>query len=221
MDGSRDEGAKAMRAVIRNGRSDPASFRASIQAISSVDRDAWLDRVLELGALPEDGPSLPPGCVPYLPCAVDVLLRMVERAPIGPTDVIVDIGAGVGRAGVFFRLATGASVIGIEIQPQLVLAFRSLTARMQLSRISVIEGDAADFVSQMTAGTIFFLYCPFSGERLAKVVAALEPIARTKTIRVCAVDLPLPSCDWLVQEPPLSPDLAVYRSTLLEKPARR
>lgn len=200
---------------------DPASLRAAIARISPTDRDAWLDRLLDLGALPEDDPSLPSGCVPYLPCSVDVLLRLVEQVPIGPSDVIVDVGAGVGRVAAFLHLATGASAIGIEIQPRLVLAFRDLAARMQLSRISVIEGDAAELVSRMTTGTVFFLYCPFSGERLARVIATLEPIARTKTIHVCCVDLPLPPCDWLSQKPPFAPDLAVYRSTLCENAAQR
>jgi hypothetical protein len=58
------------------------------------------------------------------------------------------------------------------------------------------------------------LHCPFSGERLAKVIAHLEAIARTKTIRVCCVDLPLSPCSWLSLERQLSADLAIYRSTL-------
>ena len=206
--------ADRIRTDIQRGACDPAAFRAALRAEPSTERDAWLDRVFELGELPDDEPHLPSGCVPYLPSAVDVLLRMVEQIPIGPSDVLVDIGAGVGRAAAFLHLATGASVIGIEIQSRLVTAFRNLAARMQLSRMSVVEGDAAAVVSRMTTGTVFFLYCPFSGDRLAKVVAALEPFARTKTIHVCCVDLPLPSCDWLVRERPFARDLAIYRSNL-------
>ena len=60
-----------------------------------------------------------------------------------------------------------------------------------------MSGDAAEIVPQLTAGSVFFLYCPFSGPRLVKLLADLEPIARTRPIRVCAVDLPLPPCPWL------------------------
>ncbi|HVH43457.1 MAG TPA: hypothetical protein VM925_13980 [Labilithrix sp.] len=195
---------------------DPASFRAALVGVPPTDRDEWLDRVLGLGELPEDDPELPSGCVPYLPCSVDALLRVVEQASVRASDVVIDVGAGLGRACAFLHLITGASVIGLEIQPRLVLGSRELAARLLVSQMACIEGDAANLATYMTIGSIFFLYCPFSGERLAKLVAGLEPIARTRTIRVCCVDLPIPPCPWLVPEPPLAPDLAVYRSTLCE-----
>jgi len=201
-----------MRAAIDRGVHDPVSFRAALVDVPPIVRDEWFDRVLGLGELPDDDPKvLPAGCVPYLPCSVDALLRVVDQGPVRASDVCVDIGAGLGRAGAFLHLASGASVIGVEIQPELVRAAREIVAR--LPRVSCIRGDAADLSTQMTSGSIFFLYCPFSGERLSKVLAGLEPIARTKTIRVCCVDLPLPPCSWLVAER-VEPDLAVYRSTL-------
>lgn len=192
----------------------PATFRAAIDAVPPADRDEWLDRVLGLGELPEDDPELPSGCVPYLPSSVDTLLRVVDRVPIRATDVIVDVGAGVGRAGAFLHLVTGASVIGLEIQPRLVRASRELAARIAAPQMKCVEGDAAHLATYITIGSIFFLYCPFSGDRLAKVLAGLEPIARTRPIRVCCVDLPMPPCPWLAAES-FGPDLEVYRSTLL------
>ena len=51
---------------------------------------------LGLGELPDDLPDLPPGTVPYLPCPVDAIIRAVLEAPVGPDDVFVDLGAGVG-----------------------------------------------------------------------------------------------------------------------------
>ena len=67
----------------------------------------------------------------------------------------------------------------------------------------------------LTIGSVFFLYCPFAGERLARVLGNLEDIARTRELRVCCIDLPLPPCSWLTLDPPLAGDLAVYRSTFL------
>ncbi|MEO7112125.1 MAG: class I SAM-dependent methyltransferase [Polyangiaceae bacterium] len=214
MDPTYLESADEMRATIERGAHDPTSFRAAILGVPRIDRDAWLDRVLGLAEIPDDDPNLPSGCVPYLPCAVEVLLRVVEQASPQPSDVFVDIGAGLGRASAFVHLVTGASVINLEIQPQLVRAARELATRLLISKMSFIEGDATNLVTHLTSGTIFFLYCPFSGARLAQVVAGLEAIARIKTIRVCCVDLPLPTCDWLVAEGPVAGDLAIYRSTL-------
>jgi hypothetical protein len=39
-------------------------------------------------------------------------------------------------------------------------------------------------------------------------------VARTRTIRVGCVDLPLPPCPWLQLAPPPSLDLSIYFSTL-------
>jgi predicted RNA methylase len=169
--------------------------------------------VLDLGEVPEDGPDLPRGCVPYLPCSVDSLLRMVEQAPVRRSDVFVDIGAGSGRAAVFVHLLTGAPVIGIEVQRALVLAARNLASRLLLPRVPCLEGDAAKFTRLMTIGSVFFLYCPFSGERLDRVLDDLESIALTKTIRICCLDLPLPPRAWLTAESDLGGDLVIYRST--------
>ena len=56
----------------------------------------------------------------------------------------------------------------------------------------------------------------FSGGRLAKLLANLEPLARARPIRVCCIDLPLPPSPWLEQTASLSLDLTIYRSTLLD-----
>jgi SAM-dependent methyltransferase len=208
------EAAESMRAQIERGLSDPVSFRAALLSVPPAERDAWLDRVLGLGELPDDEPELPMGCVPYLPCPVDALLRVVQQAPVRASDVFVDVGSGLGRAGALVHMFTGASVIGLEIQPRLVVAARDLASRLLLSRVTSVEGDAAKLARFMTIGSIFFLYCPFSGDRLANLVADLKEIARTRTIRICCVDLPMSSCPWLAPEPPVAPDLTIYRSTL-------
>lgn len=204
---------EATRSRIQRGLHDPASFRAALLDVPPADRDRWVDAVLGLGDIPDDGPELPRGCVPYLPCSVDVLLRIVDHTPVRGSDVFVDVGSGLGRAAMLVHLLTGAGAIGLEVQPAFALASRDLASRLGLSRVSCINGDAAGLAASMTSGTVFFLYCPFGGERLAKVLADLEPIARTRTIRVCAVDLPLPPSPWLTIQGRYSGDLVIHRST--------
>ena len=211
---SHRDSAERIRSRIEHGQHEPAELRAALLLVPPAARDGWLDLVLGLDELPDDGPALPRDCVPYVPCSVDALLRMVERADVAASDVFVDIGAGLGRAAAFVHLWTGASAIGIEIQPALVVAARALAARLPGSRISIVEGDAATLTGSIALGSVVFLYCPFSGERLRKVMAELEAIARTRMIRVCCVDLPLPPCPWLALEPQPAADLAIYRSTL-------
>lgn len=189
-----------------------SQFRTALLAAPPSDRDAWCDRVLGLDGIPDDGPELPRGGVPYLPCPVDALLRIVELAGVDASDVFVDVGAGIGRAAALVHLLTGARTIGLEIQPRLVGAARELFDRMALATTcAVVEGDAPELGDAFAAGTVFLLYCPFGGARLGRMLDALEAIARRRTIRVACVDLPLPACPWLTPTS-CADDLTVYRS---------
>jgi hypothetical protein len=191
---------------------DPARFRAALTRVAPEERDAWLDRVLGLQEIPDDGPDLPRGCVPYIPCPVDALLRFVDEAEVRPSDVVVDVGSGVGRAAVAVHLLTGAAAVGLEVQRALVSAARELAARLGLSRVTTMEGDASALAGAAAEGTVFFLYCPFGGERLARLLDALEPIARARPLRIGCVDVPLPERPWLVADPPRRGDLVIHRT---------
>jgi SAM-dependent methyltransferase len=210
------ESAEWIRSLIENALASPGVVRAALTSVPARERDAWLDLLFGLDSIPADGPELPRGCVPYLPCPVDALLRLVEHAEVQASDVFVDVGSGVGRAAALVHLLTGAAAIGIEIQPALVLASRELAARLPGSRLSTIEGDAVRLAGSIADASIFFLYCPFSGQRLEQILDHIEPIARTRQIRVCSVDLPLPPRSWLTLVSQSSGDLAVYRSTPLD-----
>ncbi|HEX4403446.1 MAG TPA: hypothetical protein VH560_01370 [Polyangia bacterium] len=212
MDATLRANAESLRALVASSQVSPVAFRAAVERVPLGERDAWLDCVFGLDALPDDGPELPQGCVPYLPSSVDVLLRVVDRARVRADDVFVDIGAGLGRAAALVHLATGAAARGVEVQPALVRAARALSARLNLPRLSFVEGDARARGDTWVNGSVFFLYCPFSGERLARVLTDLERVARARPIRVCCVDVPLPPSTWLTLASPPSRDLAIYRS---------
>ena len=207
MDERHRRSAERARAEIERGGRAP-SFRDDLMAVPALERDAWVDRALGLGELPSDGPDLPAGGVPYLPCPVDALLRVVDRAPVRASDVFVDVGSGVGRATALVRLLTGASAVGLEIQHDLVLAARELTS--PLSGLSFVEGDAAELAASIEA-SVFFLYCPFGPERVTKLLAGLEPMARARPLTIACVDLSLPPRPWLRLDA-LERELAIYRT---------
>jgi SAM-dependent methyltransferase len=188
------------------------ALRTTLEGLPSHDRDAWLDRVFDIDSLAADGRGLPRGCVPYIPCAVDLLLQMVDGAQVGAGDVFVDIGSGVGRAAALVHCLTGAGAIGIEIQPDLAERARALARRLNRSRIATIEGDAVDLVSLVQIGTVFFLYCPFSGARFDRVLDELQRIAMTRPVRICCVGLPVVRRPWLELVSPENGELLIYRS---------
>lgn len=182
---------------------DPGRFASALAGVEPASRDAWLDRALGIGELPDDGPALPRDCVPYLPCSASVLLRVAEH--VSADDVVVDVGAGAGRAAAAIALLTGARVIGLEIQPHLVRAARELAERLALMRTAFVEADAT---SVAPIASVFFLYCPYGGRRLSRWLDALEPTARAKPIRILCVDLRLPPRPWLTES--IDGELAIY-----------
>lgn len=197
----------------------PPAFRSALLAVPPAERDAWVDGVLGLEGVWEDGPTLPRGCVPYLPCAVDAVVAAIDLARVNEHDVFVDIGAGIGRAAMLAHLITGAASIAVEVQPHLAEAARALGRRIEAPRFSVVQGDAAAVGPELAMGSVFFLYCPFSGDRIEQMLARLEGIAASRTIRVCCVHLPLPPRPWLERvaspnEGAHGTDVVVYRSTV-------
>jgi SAM-dependent methyltransferase len=212
VDARHHESARTVRSQLAQKQASPPAFRAALEAVAPADRDAWLDLVFGLDEIPADDASLPRGCVPYVPSPIDKLIQIAEHADVQASDVFVDIGSGVGRATALMHLMTGAAAIGLEIQPPLVEASRELSTRVGGGRVSVVEGDAAITTGRIMSGSVFFLYCPFSGDRLARVLAEVESIARTRPIRVCCLDLPLPACPWLALSSQPSEGLAIYRS---------
>lgn len=179
--------------------------RDALLALPPDERDAFVDRALGIREVPDDGPELPKGGVPYLPCPVSVLVRLSER--VHATDVVLDLGAGIGRAAAVVHLLTGAEVVGIEVQSALVAEARALLTRNGVCGVRILHGDAVE--ADLSRSTVLFLYCPFSGERLERVLDRLAQVPRP--ILVATVDLPLPPCDWLTLEEDAE-GLAVYRS---------
>ena len=163
--------------------------------------------------LHDDGPELPPDGVPYLPSSVDVLLRMIDAVGAACLRRVRRRG-GPDRAAPSrsFTSSPEPKAIGLEIQPALVRAARDLTSRLRLPRVSFIEGDAATIVGRMTTGSVLYFDRPFSGARLAKVLDDLERLARSRTLRLCCVNLPLPPRRWLTRNPGGSEDLVVYQT---------
>ena len=173
------------------------------------ERDAWVSALLAIDALPPDEPNLPRGAVPYLPCGVEEILEVVRAVPVREDDAFVDLGSGLGRVALLVHLLTGARASGVEIQEQLVREARGRAAALGLEAVEFIHADAAETELE---GTVFFLYAPFNGELLARVVARLEAVARRHAIVVASVGLELRGVPWLVPRATSNPAVVVYDS---------
>lgn len=214
VDRSEQQLAVALRRRIELGQATPDEVRAILASVPAPERDAFVDRALALEAPPDDGPELPRGGVPYLPCPIGTLCRVLKQAEVGADDVLVDIGSGAGRTAAFVQLLTGATVHGIEIQRRLLEASLELMKRLRLQRFSATWGDAPAMPECLAQGSVFFLYCPFGGSRLETLLGSLERLASAKELRLCCVDLPLPPRPWLAPMTPVDSEFVIYRSTL-------
>jgi len=187
--------AQAARVKLEAGALRGAALLELLASIPALERDAWVDALLGLEEPPaDDVADLPRGAVPYLPSGVEEILAMVREAPLRPHDVLVDLGSGLGRVVILAHLLSGARAVGVELQEQLVRSARARCAELALAGVSFVHANAEDLELE---GTVFFLYAPFNGEMLARVLRRLEVVARRRPIVVCAVGLELPGVSWL------------------------
>lgn len=176
-----------------------------VRSIPYLDRDSWVDALLQIDPPPPDI-DLPRGAVPYLPCGVDEILATVHDV-LGPDDELVDLGSGLGRVVILAHLLTGARARGIEIQPHLVARARATHAALALpSSVAFEHASATD--AELDA-SVFFLYAPFNGAMLARVVARLELLARRRRFTICTVGLELAE-SWLRSRPASHRALSIY-----------
>lgn len=201
--------ARAARAEIASGALRGAALLDALRAVPFVDRDAWVNELLGIEPPPPDGPELPRGAVPYLPCGVDEIVATMQEVPVVPDDELVDLGSGLGRVVMLAHLLSGARTRGIEIQAPLVERARARCDALGLAGISFLHGDAAGVELD---GSIFFLYAPFGGDTLARVVRRLQGVAQRRPIVLAAVGLELPDAPWLVARATPCAALTLYES---------
>jgi SAM-dependent methyltransferase len=162
----------------------------------------------------------PPGedLIGYHPSGVAPIVRMLMDVPVEAADVFVDLGAGLGKAVLLAHHLTGATARGVELQPDLVR--RARQAAKQLGwQVRFDQADARE--ADVDDGTVFFLYLPFTGKALARVLGRLRDAARRHPIVVCSLGADLGHCaDWLVARPAGSFWLTVYDSRVAGVAAR-
>lgn len=198
--------AQRARAAIVAGELRGTQLIELIESLPVFERNDWVDSVLGIGEPPPDR-NLPRGGVPYLPAGVDEIIATVRDAPVGADDVLVDLGSGLGRVAILVHLLSGARTGGIDIQGHLVEAARETAAALHLPAVSFTHADAAE--AELEA-TVFFLYAPFNGDLLARVLARLEATARKHPITVCTVGMPLDQPPWMTPRDTSSVALTIH-----------
>lgn len=193
-----------MRERVIAGELRGGALLEALIAVPPAERDAWVDKLLGIAPPPPDA-ALPVGAVPYLPCGVDEILAMLRDVPIGGEDLFVDLGAGLGRVAMLVHLLTGARTRGIEIQPHLVEEARARSRALEID----VAFELGNVVDCDLDASLFFLYAPFNGALLARVLDKLRQLSQRRSFVVCTVDLEL-DVDWLVPRPSSHRAVALY-----------
>lgn len=173
---------------------DAASLGEWLTSFPPGERDRALERRWGIDA--SDVASAMPGesLIGYHASGVAAVVRALLGAELGPNDVFVDLGAGLGKVTCLARLLTGCDARGIELQGSLVDRARALAAEQGIEA-TFVHGDVRE--CDLSAGTVFYLYAPFAKAVTAHVLEKLETVAAHRGIVVCALGMDL-RAPWLV-----------------------
>ena len=181
----------------------PATFSPFLQPAQSLPRGNHYDHLDELvsGVLQLDEPlgeivSNHPEHVFYQPTPARHIFALIRAAALAPSDLLIDLGSGLGHLPLLVSACTGTRAIGIEIEPSYIASARQCAQRLNLSRVSFLEQNARH--ADLPAGTVFYLYTPFTGSVLRTVLDSLQKEAATRPIRVATFG---PCTTVIAQEP--------------------
>lgn len=194
--------SQSIRVEIRQG-TRPALFAQWLQSnlvpapgLSFDSLDEILSVVLALEE-PDPPPAHPPdGMVFYQPTPARHIFHLLHLATLSTTDVLIDLGSGLGHVPLMASLCTGARSIGIEREATYVASAEHCARQLNLDRVSFLQQDARE--ADLSSGTVFYLYTPFTGPILAAVLHRLRQQSAQRPIRICTFG---PCTQAVAQEP--------------------
>jgi hypothetical protein len=178
--------------------------------------DELISGALQFPAPEIGGEPLPPEMVFYQPTPARHIFDLIGRTALTEEDVLIDLGSGMGHVPLLASICTRARCIGIELQKPYIDCARQIAEEMSLSTVTFIEQDVR--VADLSRGTVFYLYTPFTGSVLRAVLDLLRREGERREIRICSFG---PCTTKIAEEPWLqTPDgadegrIAVFRSRI-------
>lgn len=174
------------------------------------ERDGAVERLLGLAGASQGLTTLAPELIGYHASGVAPIVQALVDVPVSAEDVVIDLGAGLGKVALLAHLLTGARAVGIELQPDLAAHALSRAEALGLNGVSFVTADVRD--AKLDDATVIYLYLPFTGAVLDAVMEKVEAVARRRTLVVCALGLDLHRFAWLEPRPSSSFWLSLYES---------
>jgi len=147
----------------------------------------YLDELIS-GVLQFEKPSaevvhLEPEMIAYQPTPARHIFDLIGRIALTERHSLIDLGSGLGHVTLMGSICTRATCTGIELEPSYVDCGRNSAGLLNLNNAKFIEGDVR--TADLSNGTVFYLYTPFSGAILREVLNSLRLEAVKREIRIC------------------------------------
>jgi hypothetical protein len=147
----------------------------------------YLDELIS-GVLQFEEPSaevvqLDSEMVAYQPTPARHIFELIDRTALTERDLLIDLGSGLGHVPLVASICTKARCTGIELEPSYVDCARNSARSLNRNNVRFIQGDARS--AELSEGTVFYLYTPFTGTMLRDVLNSLRDEAVKREIRVC------------------------------------
>lgn len=179
------------------------------------DLDALVSGVLQLDEPGEAIAELAPEMVFYQPTPARQIFEFIHRTRLNAQDVLVDLGAGLGHVPLLAAICSSARCIGIECESAYVASARKSAGDLKLDNATFLKQDVRD--ADLSRGTLFYLYTPFTGMLLHDVISMLRREAAQREIRIgtlgpCTAVVAQES--WLQTTDTVTPDkIVTFRSS--------
>jgi Histone methylation protein DOT1 len=144
--------------------------------------DELMSGVLQFEEPPAEVVQLESEMVAYQPTPARHIFDLIRRTELMERDFLIDLGSGLGHVTLMASICTRANCTGIELEPSYVDCGRKSAQSLNLNNVRFIHGDAR--AADLSRGTVFYLYTPFSGAILRDVLNSLRQEAVKREIRV-------------------------------------
>jgi hypothetical protein len=121
----------------------------------------------------------------YQPTPVRHILRLILASGLRAGDVLVDLGSGLGHVSLLAAMLTGVRSVGVEVEAAYVASARECAERLNLAGVQFIHEDAR--ACDLSSGTVFYLYSPFTGSMLVEVLERLREESTRRPITICTL----------------------------------
>ena len=147
--------------------------------------DEIVSGVLQLCGPRGASPLPSPEMTAYQPTPARHILDLIATCKFASDDILVDLGSGLGHVPLLVCILAGIRTLGVEVQPDHAASAQQAAQRFNLRGVRFVAEDAR--TTDLSGGTVFYMFTPFTGSILTHVLHRLHRESETRQITICAL----------------------------------